>query len=342
MPLTTKPDIAEASPSLPVGPGNPKPVVLACVDRSRQGRRVLAHAGTLAKALGGKLVMVRVLDTNSGNELPPDPLDWEVRRREAGTALARLAERVNVEAQVVLTQGRPATEICHVADRCGAEFIVVGSSGEGVEDANRVSWLGTTARTVLERAQDKVLLVREGGQRAPSYRRILVPLDGSCWAECALPTAVRLARSLGAEIVLAHIVTRPEFLGASPPEPDDAELCERIVDRNRRVANAYLERQRAVLAEQGTKVGTRVVPGADARSALLRLMKDDAFDLVVLSARGSGYRHLPGLHFGSVAAHLSLHSTTPLLIVRPNIHGTLLRSGRAPAATSRPAVASHA
>jgi len=339
MPLITKPGVAETSRPLVAGDNSSKPGILVCVDRSRHARRVLACAGVLAGATGSRLVMMRVLDPHSGNDLPPDPVDWEVRRREAGSALARLAERECVEAEVVLNEGRPAEEIRHEAERRGAEFIVLGRCGEEVEDMARAAGLGPTARAVLEHAQDKVLLVPEGGPRAPEYRRILVPLDGSCWAESALPTALRLARATGAEIVLAQVVIMPDLVGPTPPEPEDAALRDRMLDRNRRAASAYLERQRAILTEQGIAVHARVLPAADARSVLLRLMQEGAFDLVVLSARGSGYRHLPGTHFGSVAAHLSLHSGTPLLIVRPDTHNAQRRSEPAPLATARPATA---
>jgi len=332
---TTTAGAAEASFPQFSGTDRPRPVILACVDRSRHGRRVLAHAAALAKATGGRTILLRVLDPHSGNDLPPDPVDWEVRRREAGSALARMAERGGFEAEIVLAQGRPAEEICHEAVRLGADYIVLGRFGEDVEDMDRATGMGATARAILENAQEKVLLVPEGDQRAPFYRCILVPLDGSCWAESALPTATGLARATGAEILLAQIVTPPEFVCPTPPEPEDAELRERLMERNHRAASGYLERQRALLAEQGVVVRTRAVAGADARDRLLELLREQAFDLVVLSARGSGFRHLPGLHFGSVAAHLSLHSASPLLIVRPDTRNVPRRSEPRPSATAR-------
>lgn len=314
---TTSPGAADMSHVLFAGTNHHKPVVLACVDRSRHGRRVLAHAGALAAAMNGELVLMRVLDPHTGDDLPPDPVDWEVRRREAGSALARLAERSGLEAEIVLAQGRPVEEIFHEAARLDADVIVLGRFGEDVEDKERAARIGATARAILERAHEKVLLVPENDQQTHGFRRILVPLDGSCWAESALPTAMHLARSTGAEIVLAQIVTPPEFVCPTPPEPDDTDLLARLMDRNNRAARNYLERLRGILAEQGLTVGARVVAGADARDRLLELLREDAFELVVLSSRGSGFRHLPGHHFGSVAAHLSFHSDIPLLVVRP-------------------------
>ncbi|MCC5986318.1 MAG: universal stress protein [Pararhodobacter sp.] len=323
------------------GTSNPKPLVLACVDRSRHARRVLAHAGALARAIGGQLMLLRVLDPHSGNDLPPDPVEWELRRREAGAALARMADRGGIEARIVLAQGRPSEEICHEVARLGAEYVVLGRFGEEVEDLDRANGMGATARAILERAQGKVLLVPGSDLQKQGYRRILVPLDGSCWAESALPTAMRLVRSMGAEIILAQIVTQPELVCPAPPLPEDGALRERIMERNNRAARAYLERQRAVLSEQGVSVRIRVVAGADARASLLDLMREEDCDLVVLSARGSGFRHLPGLHFGSVVAHLSLHSATPLLIVRPDMDASQRRGEGRTLATALPRAALH-
>lgn len=319
----------------------PRPRVLACVDHSRQARRVLAQAAALTRAIGGQLILMRVLDPHSGSDLPPDPVEWDLRRREAGAALARMAERGGVEARIVLAQGRPSEEIGHEAVRLKAEYIVLGRFGEDVEDLDQATGIGATARAILERGHQKVFLVPGTDPQKQGCRRILVPLDGSCWAESALPAAMRLARSLGAEIVLAQIVTQPELVCPTPPLPEDGALRERIMERNNRAARAYLERQRSVLGEQGVSVRKRVVAGADARASLLELMREEDCDLVVLSARGSGFRHLPGLHFGSVAAHLSLHSATPLLIVRPDMDASQRRSeGKSPA-TALPRAAMH-
>src|SRR3546814_8945346 len=59
-----------------------------------------------------------------------------------------------------------------------------------------------------------------------SYQRILVPLDGSRWAESVLPLAARIARAANAEILLAHVVPAPEMIEARPLEMEDKERSE--------------------------------------------------------------------------------------------------------------------
>src|SRR3546814_15560227 len=64
-----------------------------------------------------------------------------------------------------------------------------------------------------------------------SYQRILVPLDGSRWAESVLPLAARIARAANAEILLAHVVPAPEMIEARPLEMEDKELRQSLIEQ---------------------------------------------------------------------------------------------------------------
>lgn len=90
--------------------------------------------------------------------------------------------------------------------------------------------LGSTAETVVRRAQLPVLLIRPGLPAPPPVlRRILVPLDGSEESFAILVEVKRLAIRTGAEIVLLHVTERalvapaPGGLRATPGIPQDTE-----------------------------------------------------------------------------------------------------------------------
>src|SRR3546814_19894949 len=76
------------------------------------------------------------------------------------------------------------------------------------------SGIGGTAQKILAHAPSPILLVPVEAQ-APdqSYQRILVPLDGSRWAESVLPLAARIARAANAEILLAHVRSEERRVG---------------------------------------------------------------------------------------------------------------------------------
>jgi nucleotide-binding universal stress UspA family protein len=147
------------------------------------------------------------------------------------------------------------------------------------------------------------------------YRRLLVPVDRSPRAESVLPLAVRVAGSVAAELVVAHVVPRPGLTEVGPLDAEDLELRERITRRNVRVATAYLDRLRARFGASGPVPRMIVLRDGDVRTRLHRLCEDEAVDLVVLSSHGqTGRASVP---YGSVTADLVVHSPVPLLIVRP-------------------------
>ena len=59
--------------------------------------------------------------------------------------------------------------------------------------------------------------------------------------------ASTLARSHEAQIVLAHVVRRPEMPRQTPPTDEDIELADRMVERNQAEAVQYLDQLRSHL-----------------------------------------------------------------------------------------------
>lgn len=313
---------------------DPQPAVMfdriaACLDGSELGERVIPHALAVAKALGSPLTLLRVLESKASGEEPADPLEWDLRRRETRDYVSRLAgERdgmeVVVESEVI--EGQAAEEICHWARHHGVGLTVLCTHGARGETEWR---LASTARKLVEGAPGSVLLVPAAGPRQPDvarYRRILVPVDGSPLAESVIPLATRIAASQGAELVLAHVVPVPEVIETGPLDPETLDLRERLVRRNERVANEYLDRLRAQLAGSEVSVRTLVLRGGDARGRVARLIADEAMDLVILSAHGRTAR--ADVSLGSVAAHLVAHAEAPLLIVRRRPAAAMRRVAR--------------
>lgn len=291
--------------------------VVACLDGSELGERVIPHALALAQALGSPLTLLRVLESKPSGGEPPDPLEWDIRRRESRDYVARLAgERDGTEIPVdsELIEGPAAEEICQWTRHHGVGLTVLCTHGMRGETEWR---LASTARKLVEGAPGSVLLVPAAARpqdRVARYRRLLVPVDGSPRAESVLPLAARIAASHGAELVLAHVVPVPELIETGPLDSEAVELRERLVRRNERVANEYLDRLRAQLAGSEVPVRALVLRGGDVRGRMVRLIADEGVDLVVLSAHGRSAR--ADVPLGSVAGHLVAHAEAPLLIVR--------------------------
>lgn len=294
--------------------------VVACLDRSEHAPGIVAHAFAIAHALGVPVTLLQVLEGQPAREMRPDPIEWDIRRHEARRMLGKLAaacEPSTPIADVKLAEGETAEEICKYTSGRPDSLLVLGTRGE---NGPRQRGIGGTAHNVLDRASGLILLVPRSATvaPAPSYRRILVPVDGSTWAESVIPLAVRLAKAAHAELILAHIVPTPEFTETRPLEPRDFELQRHIVERNEQTGRAYLDHVRTYISAMGLTVRAISRHGDDVRATLAELIRTESADLVVLSALGHGGRHHSDVPYGSVAAYLMTHTTAPMLIVRPS------------------------
>ena len=137
-------------------------------------------------------------------------------------------------------------------------------------------------------------------------RRLLLPLDGSRPAEAALGLGAFLARRLGAELVLLHVLER------RPPERVHGQPHLRSAPE----AQAYLDRVAARLREQDLKVETHLhaEPEADVAAAIAAHIREQAGDLVVMSTHGQG--GVRGWALGSIAQQV-VRRGCPVLLVRP-------------------------
>jgi nucleotide-binding universal stress UspA family protein len=135
--------------------------------------------------------------------------------------------------------------------------------------------------------------------------RILVPLDGSYLAEAALATAVDMARTSGARLLLLRAAQAHTLPGMDPTE---AEV--RVVQE----AEAYLAEVQARLASTGTTdVETTVWYGPPA-AAIVEAAEFRKVGLIVMTTHGR--TGLGRLILGSVAESVVRGSVTPILLLR--------------------------
>lgn len=292
--------------------------IIACVGRSPNSDFVVPHALAVGKALTAPVTLLQILDAQPGRDARPDPIEWDLRRHEARRLLGGLAGTGSSSAcaDIALAEGRTAEEICRYANGKAECVLILGRGLEEGGDSRRV---GSTVHNVAGRAPGSILLVPNDihADPSPHYRRILVPVDGSHWAESVLPLAARLAKANDAELILVHVVPTPELTEIGPLEPEDIQLRARVIERNERIAQRYLARVKAYLVDTGVRVRASLRRSDDVRTSLLGLIGDEHADLVVLSARGQGGQHHVELRYGSVSGYLMAQSPVPVLIVRP-------------------------
>ena len=144
------------------------------------------------------------------------------------------------------------------------------------------------------------------------YASILVPLDGSPFAERALPMAIALARRSDARLSLVHVDGPDVSLFGLPAGPRrDAEIKSGLHRALETLANR-------IRAQHGLETDVTCLEGS-VGPTLTQCIVASGADLIVMSTHGSG--GLSRAWLGSVADHLVRHSSIPLLLVRPGAIG---------------------
>jgi nucleotide-binding universal stress UspA family protein len=142
-------------------------------------------------------------------------------------------------------------------------------------------------------------------------RSILVPLDGSTFAEQGLALAAALGRAAKAKLRLALVHQR----AAAPKTPEAAKLYTKIELATRRAERDYLNGVANQLKQSGYPAVTRVSLTGQPGPTLVEHATEWGASLVVMSTHGRG--PLQRAWLGSVADHLVRHLATPVLLVRP-------------------------
>jgi nucleotide-binding universal stress UspA family protein len=144
----------------------------------------------------------------------------------------------------------------------------------------------------------------------PPPMRIVLPIDFSDAGEPAEREAVRLARALGAEILLVHVASRSASWPASVYTPQ----VRAVFAAQRTWAEDALVARAAAIAAQG--VGARaVVADGQPDVEIVRLAAEQHAHMIVMGTQGR--TGLDRLLLGSVAERVVRTAPCPVLTVRP-------------------------
>jgi nucleotide-binding universal stress UspA family protein len=139
-------------------------------------------------------------------------------------------------------------------------------------------------------------------------KRILVPLDGSTFAESALPLALSLSRRSGASVELATV-----------HEPVPTFAYDEWETAAKGWSETYLaDVQERIARSAGGSISTTVKSGRVA-DVLRQQAEEGGADLVVMATHGRGAFTRAWL--GSVADAFLRHAPCPVLLVRPDEEG---------------------
>lgn len=293
--------------------------ILVPLDGSQLAECVLPHITSIARSFDAEITLLRMLEKNQAGASAPlfDLVNWQISKTKASLYLEKTKARLQesgLRVQATVLEGLVAEGITEYAQSQGTKLIVLSSHGR-----NGITQWGISSITqkVILSAQTSLLIVRAHTScelENPAYRRILVPLDGSQRAENVLPIITQLAKIHKSEIHLARVIQTPEMARQMPPTPEDLDLANRVVTRNREEAERYLEQMKSRSVLEGVTVQTHLITGDNAVAELHRAAEQESIDMVALSAHGySGNHQWP---YGSMVHNFILYGKAPLLIVQ--------------------------
>lgn len=143
------------------------------------------------------------------------------------------------------------------------------------------------------------------------YKKILVPIDGSKFAECVLDHVRYFSAGCNSAEVILLFVLEPISGGISELPLDWMDEAKK---RGLDFANNYLNEISGELQKSGINI-TKVVTQGNPSESVLSYAQSNGIDLIILSTHGrSGIARWA---LGSVADKVIHHSSVPILIVTP-------------------------
>jgi len=140
--------------------------------------------------------------------------------------------------------------------------------------------------------------------------KILVPTDFSDCAAAAMATAVDLARRLGGEIVLLHVLVEAPLYGEGLRS---AARVQSVYDAQRKWAEGALDARIAELGGRGIKASWRATAGVPFEQ-IVNVASEERADMIVIGTHGR--TGLNRVLLGSVAERVIRLAPCPVLTVR--------------------------
>lgn len=311
--------------------------LLVPLDGSPGAERAIPVAASLARQTSGSLVFLHFV-------APATALQSAVARPHHEALRTRAIERVMIDATSYLATIPPRYAEA-LADLPTEMEIAFGTASPTLPSTARLEhvdlivlcrhreaglgqWgLENIAQQVMRHSPVPLLILNGQAQDMPILDgthplRILVPLDGSLFAEEALAPALHLlshgAGSSQRELCLMHVVDL--FVGDSTGD-EEAHRNSPITEQARQNAERYLQAIADRLRQQtdggqDVQITCLVTSGVDIASAILTQIAQAASSSLVVMAT-HGREGIQRLALGSVAERLLNATTAPLLTVCP-------------------------
>ncbi len=146
------------------------------------------------------------------------------------------------------------------------------------------------------------------------YRKVMVPLDGSRTAECALPHVQAVVSGCSVpDVVLLRVIASIMPVASGDGYIMSASDRVRLQSEHWAEVEGYLQEVAKRLGHSGVSVKTDTVEG-DVTESIIDYADKHGVDLIVMATHGR--TGIGRFMMGSVAERVVRHSNVPVLLVR--------------------------
>lgn len=296
--------------------------IMVPTDGSGFDREAILVALRVAEQCQAKVRLVRVI--TAGAQLGAVAPEHgalacvEALRAECDTALSQLYALAaecrsfsDVEVTVDLEHGAPTDILPGYARRNEIDLVVISTHGR--RGIARLS-LGSVTDSLIRGTAIPVLVVKPKAsylkpEAVKEFHRIVVPLDGSPFAEQIIAHAIPLAKLEDAEITLVQVIRPSEHCHEDPEK--GVAWWEKGVER----AKAYLTQRAIDLRVRGVAARIDVVVGEDVAETITDFARKERADLIAIATHGRGT--LGRILRGSVADGVTKSAVSSILVFHP-------------------------
>ncbi len=301
--------------------------ILVTLDGTKLAERALGYARILGRSLNVPITLLRVVQYVPRVSTELNPVRNVHRtlpyRIDQGTIyLTRIAAGLKsdgLDVECIVQEGTPGSVIIEQANLVPGTLVAMSThSRYGLPRL----WFGSVTDEVLRKTEIPMLIIGShvtwDAATEPDLDRVIVALDGSDFAEKALPHGAAVAKALGLKVILAKVTPAEGLLFYEDrvDAPED-EINPEDVDSH---AKKYLRNiERGLRKQKVRSIGKEVLHGMDASVALAEYAADGGNSLLAVAthARSGLARGL----IGSVADRLVQESPNPLLVLHVVHHG---------------------
>jgi len=317
--------------------------LLVPLDGSTRAEKAIPVAARIARASGGSIVLLQVVDTpiKYGKYVTPTSFatekDVEAEKAQATEYLTALAQSDKLEGigtKIEVESAAIAPTLLSYAQPSTADLLVMCSHGY----TGFKRWtLGSIADKVIRHAAVPVLLLRENGPSIPVPQsntplRALVALDGSPLSEAIIEPVAHLIAALSPQSPGAlHLLRVADSPATNGRLRSQANLSDAMAEELKKEAQEYLTSlakrlQDGIAKDLNLSITTSVVSAVDIAEAIIheaeKTQETGGYALIAMSTHGRG--GLERWTAGSVTERTLHHTKLPLFIIRPShsTHGT--------------------